>query len=55
MEQLHKIHTHNKSLESLVAKDKLNEMNKARIKEHEIYPEVRPHHIGALLHVEEPI
>jgi hypothetical protein len=29
-------------------------MNKARTQEHKIYPEVWPHHKGALLSIEEP-
>jgi hypothetical protein len=54
MEQLHPIHTRNETVESLLSTRCTMSTNKATTQEHLIYPEVRSHHQGALLPIEEP-
>jgi hypothetical protein len=51
VEQLHKTLTHKEPLESLLANMKYIGRTK---QEHKIFPEVRPHHKGALFPVEKP-
>jgi hypothetical protein len=55
VEQLHKIHTHGKSCDVFLAKDRAQQLNHSQEhKDTRFYPEVRPYHKDALLPVVEP-
>jgi hypothetical protein len=55
VDEIHKIHTQNTSIDVFFAKDELQRFeSKQRNKDIRIYPKVRSHHKGALLPVEKP-